>query len=122
MVSNNAMACAMFAVGANSRYIFGSGNQCTERIDVVIVMHALHHSRNALQPHSRVNGWTWQWISSSVSLSLELHENQVPNFNKPIAVFIGTARRPTGNTLAMIVKYLATRATRTGIAHRPEII
>jgi hypothetical protein len=54
--------------------------------------------------------WLGQWHVRPVILPLELHEHQVPDFDKTVAIFIGTTRRAPKNMVAMVVKNLAARA------------
>ena len=85
-------------------------------------MFALQQRANALQPHAGVNAGLGQINARAVSLLFKLHEDEIPNLNKPIAIFIGTARWATGNRFAMVEENFRTRTTWPGIAHRPEII
>ena len=85
-------------------------------------MLALQQRANTLQPHAGVNAGLGQVDARAVGLLFKLHEDQIPNLNKPIAIFIGTARRATSNRSAMVEENFRTRAAWPGIAHRPEII
>ncbi|MCY1380373.1 hypothetical protein D9M69_681880 [compost metagenome] len=51
-------------------------------------MYALQNSCNALQAHSRINRRAWQIDALLRRELLELHENEVPDLDEPIAVFI----------------------------------
>ena len=53
---------------------------------------------------------------------LELHEDEVPDLDKAVAVLVGAARRAAGDALAVVVEDLRARPARAGIAHRPEIV
>jgi hypothetical protein len=59
---------------------------------------------------------------SSVVELLELHEDQVPDLDEPVAVLIRRTGRPPQIWIAVIVEDLGTGAARPGIAHRPEIV
>ena len=98
-------------------------DQRLKQIDFVIGMHMLQHRRQSLEPHAGIDRGFGQRNHRPIShFAVELHEHQIPDFDKAITVFIGRAGRATGNVRAMIVKNFAARATRTGIAHHPEII
>src|SRR5690606_32927652 len=53
---------------------------------------------------------------------LELHEDQVPDLDEAIAVFVRASGRSAENAFAMIIENLRTRAAGPRLAHRPEII
>ena len=122
MISNDPVAHAMVAVSHLLRKIGRGLNKMHHQIRVVIVVLPLQHRANALQPHARVDRGFGQGNARTVFALLELHENEVPNLDEPVAVFIRTARRSTGNFRPMIVKNFRTRPARSSVAHRPEII
>ena len=101
----------------------GRFDQRLKQIDFVIGVHVLQHRRQPLQPHAGIDGRLRQRNHRAIrDLAVELHKNEVPDFDKTIAVFAGRAGRSAGNVCAVIVKNFAARATGTGIAHHPEII
>jgi hypothetical protein len=53
---------------------------------------------------------------------LELHEDEVPDLDEPVAVLVRAARRAAPDVIAVIVEDLGARAARAGIAHLPEIV
>ena len=73
---------------SRSRQLSGSLNQTLEQIDFINGMNALHHSSNTFQTHSGVDRWPRQWCQLSVSRPIELHENEVPDLDVPVTVFI----------------------------------
>ena len=52
---------------------------------------------------------------------LELHEDQVPELEEPVAVLIRAAGRAALKRLALVDEDLRARAAWTGVAHLPEI-
>ena len=122
MIGNNPVArqliIARIFAGDRLRGI----DQRLKRIDFIIVMRALHDRRNAFQPHACVNRRLWQRRTFTAFLLVILHENEVPNFDKPVAIFIGTARGTARNMVAMIVEYLGARTAWSRRTHRPKII
>ena len=117
MVRNHAMAGLLFANRLCAREFFRRIDQCLERIGVVIVRYALHDGSNPLQPHAGIDRRLWQWHIGAVILPFKLHEHEVPNFHKTVAIFIGASRRASENMIAMVVEYLAARSARPRIAH-----
>ena len=97
-------------------------DQRLECVGVIIVVHALKHGSNALEPHAGVDARFGQRNPVVRPALVILHEDQVPDFDKAVAVLVGTTRRPTGDVVAVIVKNLRTRPARPRITHRPEII
>src|SRR5690606_38256738 len=53
---------------------------------------------------------------------LVLHEDEVPEFKKAVAVFLRAAGRAAPDVLAAIYEDLGAWAAGAGIAHRPEIV
>lgn len=123
MVGNDAVACGLFRiVRRDARYIGAMFDQGAENVDIVIIVLSLHNGGNPLDPHAGVNGRRGQVDALAACHLLELHENEVPDFDKTVAVFIRAAGRAAGNVVAVVEENLGTRAARAGIAHRPEII
>src|SRR5690606_1801165 len=96
--------------------------QRTEKIDVVIIMNALQNGRHALKPHAGVDRGFRQRRFRSVRMPLELHEDEIPYLNEPVAILVGRPRRTAGNFGSMVVKDLRARTAGARIAHGPEIV
>ncbi len=93
-----------------------------EEIDVVIVVHALQHGGDALEPHAGVDGRLRQVLAHAARELLVLHEDEIPDLDEAVAVFIGRAGRAAGDVIAVIVENLGAGAARAGLAHGPEIV
>jgi len=100
----------------------GFGDQRLEQVDVVIVVHALHDRGNSFQPHAGVDRGFRQVDAIALAPLVILHEHQVPDLDKAVAILVRAARRAAGDMGAVIVEYLAARTAGPGIAHRPEIV
>ena len=122
MIGNDSVAHAMVAVCRLLGKIGRGLNQMHHQIRVVIVVLPLQHCANALQPHARIDRGFGQENARTVFALLELHENEVPNLDEPVTVFIRTARRSASDFRPVIVKNFRTRPARSGVAHRPEIV
>ena len=122
MIGDNAMAGLVLAAGRNARQALAGRDQRAERVDIIIVMLALHHRRDTLKPHARVDAGLGQALARTICLLLELHKDEIPDLDEAIAILIRAARRPAGDICAVIVEYFAARPTRPRIAHRPEIV
>ena len=59
-----------------------------EQVDIVIVGDALQDGGDALQPHAGVDGGLGQVEAGVLVHLLELHEDQVPEFQEAVAVFV----------------------------------
>ena len=88
----------------------------------IVVVGALQHRGDTLQPHAGVDRRLGQFDALAVRKLLVLHEHEVPDLDEAVALRIGTAGRPAGNLVAMVVEDFRARAARPGVAHRPEII
>lgn len=101
----------------------GSGfYKMLKEVDIVIVVNALHHGGNALKPHTGINRRLGQRGHFSTGIALELHKNQVPNFNIAIEIVVFTAGRTAWNVFTMVPKYFCAWTARAGIAHLPKIV
>ncbi len=117
MVGNHAVADAVVAVNRRAGHISRRLNQVKHQIRVIIIMLALQHRANALQPHAGVNGGFGQVNARAIALLFKLHKDQIPNLNKAVAIFIGAAGRAAFNIGAVVVKDFRTGAARASIAH-----
>src|SRR5690606_39896603 len=102
MVSNDTVAGAEFALCLDAGHLFRCTDQCLEEIDIVVVMHTLQNRSNAFQPHTGVDGRMRQINPLFGRELLELHENEVPDFNKTVTVFVSRSRRSTPYMVAVI--------------------
>src|SRR6266852_3821744 len=85
-------------------------------------MHTLHHRRHALQAHAGIHRRLRQRVISALHIAVILHEHQIPDLDKAVAVGISAAGGAAYDLWAVIVKDLRARPARTGVAHGPEII
>ncbi len=122
MVGDDPVRHRMRAVRGNPGCLGRRRYQRPEQIDIVIVVLALQHRGDALEPHARVDRRPRQRHALGAGMLLELHEDEVPDFDEAVAVLVGAAGRPAGDPLAVIVEDLRARAARAGVAHRPEIV
>ena len=98
------------------------GQQILEQVDLVVGVHALHHGRDTLQAHAGIDGRLGQRVQRALGVTVELHEDQVPDLDVAIAIFVRAARRATGDIFAVVIEDLGGRATRAGVAHLPEVV
>ena len=102
---------------------FGDGaDQRDEQIDVVIVVLALQHGGDALQPRAGIDRGLRQRIARAALELLELHEHEIPDLDEAVAVLLRRARRAAPDLVAMVVEDFRTGPARTGVAHLPEIV
>ena len=64
-----------------------AGDQIAEQVDVIVGVNVLQHRGNTLQTHTGVDGRLRQRLHGTVSLTVELHEDDVPNLNVTVAIF-----------------------------------
>ena len=122
MVGDDAVRRGRFAAMRRLGAFFTGTDQRHEGVRVVIVMNALQNGGDAFEPHAGIDAGARQIKPRRAIDLFILHENQVPDFNKTVAVFIGAARRPAKDMIAVIVENFRTWPARARIAHRPEII
>ena len=121
MVGNDAMRCLLRSIRLDTGEIRHGADQRPEQVDIVVVMRALHHRGDALEPHAGIDRGMRQAVTTTRGL-LILHEHEVPDLDETVAILIGRAGRPAEDVIAMIVEDLRTGTAGTGIAHAPEIV
>ena len=97
-------------------------DQRGEQIDGVIVVRALQHRGDALEPHAGVDRGPRQVDALAALELLVLHEDEIPDLDEAVAVGLGRAGRAAGNVIAVVVEDFRARAAGAGVAHRPEIV
>ena len=65
------------------------GNQVAEDVDFVVGMDVLQYGGDAFQPHTGIDGRARQWLHVTRRIPLELHEDDVPDFDEAVTVFFG---------------------------------
>src|SRR5207248_6295974 len=110
----------LFRSGAEHRR--GRIDQVTEQIGLEDAFDALQDAGHALQPHAGVDRGTRQRHALLLRHLLELHEDEVPEFEEAIAVLLRATRRAAPDVLATVDENLRARPARARVAHRPEII
>ena len=93
-----------------------------EQVDVVVVVLALQHRGDPLEPHAGVDRGPGQIDPGRLVELLELHEHEIPDLDEAVAVLVSTARRAARHARPVVVKNLGAGTARAGIAHRPEIV
>ena len=102
----------------------GRGDQRLEQVDLVVVVRALQHGGDALQPHAGVDRVLGQIDALAFGVELlVLHEHEVPDLDEAVAVGIRwSRRRAAGDLVAVVVEDLRARAARARVAHLPEVV
>ena len=99
-----------------------------EEVGVVVGALALHHRRDPLEPHARVDGRFRQRSHPAARVAVELHEDQVPDLEPAVAIAGGPETASSGLLLrarqmvALVEVDLRARPARTRVSHRPEIV
>src|SRR5579883_205348 len=97
-------------------------DQRAHQIDVVIVVLALQHGRQTLEPHAGVDRWSRQ-VDPMLGIDLfVLHENQIPDLDEPVSVGLRRTRRTAGDAGPVVVENFGAGTAGTGVAHAPEIV
>ncbi len=122
VIGDHPVRGALRPVGIDAGQVRAGADERAEKVDVVIVVHALQHGGDALEPHAGVDGRTGQVDPLAAAQRLELHEDEIPDLDETVAVGVGRAGRTAWNVVPVIVENLRARAARAGVAHRPEIV
>ena len=116
MICNHPVMYILIAVRINTCRLRRGLNQRFKQISIVIIVAALQQRADTLKAHTSINRGFGQIFLTPVFKALVLHEYEVPNLNKPIAVFIRAAGWATPNVITMIVENLCTRVHRVPVA------
>ena len=122
MVGDHPVRDGMRAVRVHARGFRRGMDQRLHQVDFVIVVLALQHGGQPLQPHAGVDGGAGQGNALLRRHLLELHEDQVPDLDEPVAVLVRAAGRAAGDAVAVVEEDFRARPAGAGIAHRPEIV
>ena len=122
MVGDDAVRGLLRAVGIDVGEVSHGLDQRAEQIDLVIVVRALQHGGDALEPHAGIDRRPRQVDALAAGKLLVLHEDEVPDLDEAVAVGIRRARRAAGNVVAVIVENLRAWPARAEVAHGPEIV
>src|SRR6185437_9395007 len=94
---------------------FGNGaDQRREKIDLIAVVLALQHRRDALQPHAGVDRGLRQIVARAALELLELHEHEIPDLDEAVAILLGRTRWATPDLVAVIVEDFRTGTAGAG--------
>ena len=78
MVGDDAVRDLVRPVGIDAGRVGAGADQRAQQIDVVIVVHALQHRGDALEPHAGVDRGARQIDALAARQRLELHEDEIP--------------------------------------------
>ena len=100
-------------------------NHWLEHVCVVVGVLALNGAHQSLKAHARVDDIHGELLQRAVGLAVELHEHQVPDFDDLWVVLVdefssGHLRFLLGR--AAVQMDFGARATRSGVAHLPEVV
>src|SRR5690554_2959802 len=82
----------------------------------------LQNRRNTLKAHTGIDRRSRKRVQYAIRSTVELHEYVVPDFDEAVAIFFRRARQATPDVFTVIIEDFRTWATRTGIAHCPEVV
>ena len=85
-------------------------------------MHVLQHGRHPLQTHAGIHAGTRQRVQLTGLVPVVLHEDDVPDLDEAVTVFLGAARRAASDLGTVVVEDLGARAAGAGVAHHPEVV
>ena len=92
----------------------------TEHVGLVYRWHALHHRREPIQAHPRVDVALGERRAGAALILEELHEHQVPDLQETVTVAAGRAvGPPAAERLTAVQVDLGVRPARPRRARRP---
>ncbi|MNI25030.1 hypothetical protein D3C73_786680 [compost metagenome] len=120
MVGDDAVAGATFRLDAHD--VFDRADQRAEQVSVENALLALQHAGHTLEAHAGIDRRTRQQRALARCGLLELHEDEVPEFEEAIAILFRRAGRTAPDVFALVDEDFRARTAGTGIAHLPEIV
>ena len=121
VVGDDAVGHRVLAVGGRARGLGRGQDEGAQKVGVIVVVLALEHRGDALEPHAGVDRGARQVDAPLGRDLLELHEHQVPDLDVAVAVLVGAAGRAAGELGSVVVEDLGAGAARAGLAHGPEV-
>src|ERR1700733_48159 len=94
----------------------------TEHIRLEHAFDALQDRRHAFESHAGIDRGTRQRIANPALKLLELHEDEIPEFEEAVAILFRAARRAAPDMLAAVDENLRARPAGASVAHLPEIV
>src|SRR5580704_5013540 len=103
----------------------GAVDDREDQVGLVVGELALEDGGNAFEAHAGIDRWTWQRDSVAWRKLIELHEDQVPDFDETASAIEGELfvfAAGFGGFGTQIVMDFRAWAAGAGIAHLPEVI
>ncbi len=122
MVRDHPVRRPVTALGRHAGQFHAGGDEMAEDVDVIIVVDALEHRGDALEPHAGVDRGRGQRHARAVGPLVVLHEDEIPDLDIAVAVGLRTAGRAARHLGTVVVEDLGTGPAGPGITHRPEIV
>ena len=97
MVGDDAVRRLLRAVGVDAGEVGDMRDDRAEQVDLVVVVRALQHRGDALEPHAGVDRGLRQVDALAAGQLLVLHEHEVPDLDEAVAVGVGRAGRAARN-------------------------
>ncbi len=112
----------VLAVSEARQFLHPADNGAQE-IRVEIAVHPLENSREPLQAHARVDAGLREGMHDPVCGAVELHEDQVPDFQIAVAFADADgAVRTAGHVVALVEDDFRAGTAGAGVPHGPEIV
>ena len=89
VIGDHPVAGPVLARCRNPGQAFRRRDQRTKGIGLIVVVLALQHRRQPFQPHAGIDAGLGQFGAAAIGGLLKLHEHQVPDLDKPVAVLVG---------------------------------
>ena len=122
MVGHDAVARGLWSVGIDAGQARHRHDDGPHEVDRIVRRHALQDGRDAFEAHAGIDRGAGQRHALAGTDLIELHEDEVPEFQEAVAVLVGASGRPAEDGLALVVEDLGAGATRAGVTGRPEIV
>ena len=122
MVGNHPVMGLARPVGIGRRRMCAGLNQVAHQVRGIVVIRALQQRRHPFDPHPGIDRLVGQRLARTILELLVLHENEVPDLDETVTVFLGRSRRATPDVIAVIVENLGTGPAGASWASGPEVI
>ena len=121
MVCNHFQAWG-FLVVRHACFARSGFQQVDKQIDFVIAVYVLQDCGDALQAHACVHRGLRQQMHFAAFVTVELHEDVVPDFNETVAIFFRASWRASPDFWAVVIENFRAMAARACVTHGPEVV
>ena len=122
VVGDNAVARTALVDVGFADHLFDGTDDRHKELGVVVAQFPLFDRHDALKAHTGIDGRLGQRRKVALFVAFVLHKDEVPDLQEPVAVAAHVILGTVEVLFTLVVKDLAARSARSGVAHLPEVV